>query len=452
MASLTVWMNGQEVGTWTRRATGTSDFVYAPSWIESKFSRALSLSIPITADRTVRGPQVTNYFDNLLPDNPDIRKRIGDKWSVRTETFDLLTAIGRDCVGAVQLLPAGEEPVGWNEIRATPLDKAQIAAHLRQVTRPGHGFGSDDDDDEFRISIAGAQEKTALLRMSRKWYRPEGATPTTHILKLPLGIIGGGVGFHQSVQNEWLCSEFLHAIGMDVARTEMLVFEDQHVLSVTRFDRRFLGASEAEVTSRKFAPGKRMYIARLPQEDLCQSFGLPSAKKYENKGGPSVKAILELLAGSDDAADDMGHFLVAQLLFWLLAAPDGHAKNFSVQFTAGGGFRMTPLYDVLSAWPLIGRGAKRWQYEKVKLAMAIAGKSRHYRLAEIQARHWKELALAFGAEKLWERMVDVVERAEPSMAGLEARLPDNFPEEVFRSIFEGIQRHVAAFRRGMSSP
>ncbi len=186
----------------------------------ARFSRALSLSIPITADRTVKGPQVTNYFDNLLPDNPDIRKRIGAKWSVRSETFDLLTAIGRDCVGAVQLMPEGEKPSGWNEIKTIPLDEAQIAAHLRQVTRTGHSFGSDDDDDDFRISIAGAQEKTALLCMAGKWYRPEGATPTTHILKLPLGVIAGGIDFKHSVQNEWLCSEFLHAIGMAVACTK----------------------------------------------------------------------------------------------------------------------------------------------------------------------------------------------------------------------------------------
>ncbi len=451
MPSLVAWMNGLEVGTWTRRSTDISDFVYTPSWIESRFSRALSLSIPITADRTVKGPQVTNYFDNLLPDNPDIRKRIGAKWSVRSETFDLLTAIGRDCVGAVQLMPEGEKPSGWNEIKTIPLDEAQIAAHLRQVTRTGHSFGSDDDDDDFRISIAGAQEKTALLCMAGKWYRPEGATPTTHILKLPLGVIAGGIDFKHSVQNEWLCSEFLHAIGMAVASTKILTFEDQEVLSVHRFDRRFIGASEEEVASSSFKPRTGTYILRLPQEDLCQAFGLTSEKKYENKGGPSIKRILDLLAGSDNASDDKANFLITQLLFWILAAPDGHAKNFSLHFTAGGRFRLTPLYDVLSAWPVINRGPKKLQYEKVKLAMAVSGKSRHYNLNEIQARHWHALAASSGVDGLWNRMVDVVERASPTMTAIEKRLPRGFPGEVFQATLGGIKKHVEVFRLGLAS-
>src|SRR5690606_28120967 len=101
-----------------------------------------SLSIPLTATRKVRGPEVTYYFDNLLPENPDVRKRISARFSVRAETFELLTAIGRDCVGAIQLLPPDLPPEGWDRVHGQPLTEAEVAAHLRRVTAPGGGLGA----------------------------------------------------------------------------------------------------------------------------------------------------------------------------------------------------------------------------------------------------------------------------------------------------------------------
>jgi serine/threonine-protein kinase HipA len=449
MPSLAVWMNGRRVGTWTPGASKASEFIYDEKWIHSRFFRALSLSIPVTADLTVRGMNVTNYFDNLLPDNPDIRKRLGARFKVRAETFELLTAIGRDCVGAVQLLPPDTQPEGWNEVRALPQTQAQVAAHLRSVTAPASGFGANEEPDAFRISIAGAQEKSAFLQMGGKWFRPEGATPTTHIMKLPMGVIAGGLDFKLSVENEWLCALFLEAIGLDVARTHIERFEDLTVLVVERFDRRWVGVEQAEVGRRNFSPGKGMYIVRLPQEDFCQAFGLPLEEKYEKDGGPSIGQGLQLLAGSDRAAADRNHFVLSQLLFWLLAAPDGHAKNFSIQHAVGARYHLTPLYDVLSAWPLIGRGPKQRQYEKVSLAMALRGKSAHYRLNSIHARHWRDLAHSAGIEGLWERMIETVERAAGVFKSLEKRLPSEFPESVYAAIAKGIGRHAADFLQGV---
>ena len=111
MASLNVWMNGELVGEWTTSRTGTPILRYAESWTRSSHARALSLSLPITSDREIRGNVVDHYFDNLLPDNPDIRRRIRDRYRLKsTDAFDLLEEIGRDCVGAVQLLPPIKRP------------------------------------------------------------------------------------------------------------------------------------------------------------------------------------------------------------------------------------------------------------------------------------------------------------------------------------------------------
>jgi serine/threonine-protein kinase HipA len=103
MPALNVWMNGDLVGTWSTRRGGTPTFRYERSWVESPQARALSLSLPMTPDREVLGPVVDHYFDNLLPDNLDIRRRLSTRFGLDSiEPFELLEAIGRDCVGAVQ--------------------------------------------------------------------------------------------------------------------------------------------------------------------------------------------------------------------------------------------------------------------------------------------------------------------------------------------------------------
>src|SRR5258708_21670498 len=187
-------MNGEFVGEWPTSRHGGPLFHYADAWAQAPRARALSVSLPITADLVVRGDVVDYFFDNLLPDSPDIRRRIRARFGTRsTQAFELLEAIGRDCVGAVQLLPLDQKPVGWNRVAARPLTEAELEQLLRSVVAPPplgrHDLRHDDHDDDFRISIAGAQEKTALLSMGGAWYRPRGATPTTHILKLPLGIV-----------------------------------------------------------------------------------------------------------------------------------------------------------------------------------------------------------------------------------------------------------------------
>jgi serine/threonine-protein kinase HipA len=124
---LVVWTNGQVVGDWSVRE-GEHRFQYADDWIASPAARRLSLSLPLTPGNVpLRGPAVENYFDNLLPDNDSIRRRLQGKFATAsTDAFDLLTAIGRECVGAVQLLQPGAQPVGFDRIDAEPLDDTGV--------------------------------------------------------------------------------------------------------------------------------------------------------------------------------------------------------------------------------------------------------------------------------------------------------------------------------------
>jgi len=445
MTSLTVWMNGEHVGEWTTLRTGTPVFRYQASWVQSPSARALSLSLPITADRELRGEAVDHYFDNLLPDSSEIRRRIRTRFQTgSTDAFDLLSAVGRDCVGAVQLLPPGQTPEGWNRIAATPLTDAGVEATLREVT-VATPLGA-EEQNEFRISLAGAQEKTALLRMGGKWFRPTGATPTTHILKLPLGVVGNFQGdSSDSVENEWLCGQLLRELGLPVAESEIARFGEQRVLVVTRFDRRWSGVTAQEVQRRSFKPTRRTWIARLPQEDFCQASGLPPTQRYESEGGPSIQSSLGILAGSTHPDQDQITFLLAQLSFWLLAAIDGHGKNFSIFHHRAGAYGLTPLYDVLSAWPVIGHGRNELPLERAKLAMAIRGRRPHYRIDEITGRHWRELAERVAVVDLWTRMQALVAEMPAALERVEARLPLEFPERIYTQTRLGVLSQARRF-------
>lgn len=442
-------MNGLHVGVWSALRTGTAVFRYDPAWVHAEEGRALSLSLPFSADLEHRGDVVTNYFDNLLPDSADIRRRLRNRFRARSsEAFDLLAAIGRDCVGAVQLLPHGEEPAGWNAIDAEPIDEARVERILASVTSDAP-LGQREDDEELRLSIAGAQEKTALLRMGRRWYRPRGATPTTHILKLPLGLVGNmRADMSTSIENEWLCSHILRALGLPVAETEMARFGSTKALVVTRFDRRWAGIDDGAEQKARFRPPQGGWIARLPQEDFCQALGVGPERKYQSDGGPSMQDCLAVLNNSEDSESDRTNFVLSQFVFWLLAATDGHAKNFSIQHRRGGRFGMTPLYDVLSAWPIIGDGPNHLSYQRAKLAMGVKAGNTHSRLRDIQVRHWRRLAIATSTAT-WPRMLALAASVESVLHGVEAELPQQFPPRLWSAVSAGIKRHAELFQRGI---
>lgn len=425
---LNAWMNGELVGFWSvDRHSHT--FTYERSWCESPHCRSLSLSLPITPSLEVKGEAVRNYFDNLLPDNKKIRERLGGRFKANPEdAFELLQAIGRDCVGAVQLLPEAHLPGGYDRIEAVPMSEQEVANLLEIV--PSDTAMDLEDDELFRISIAGAQEKTALLYLDGQWQRPLGATPTTHIIKLPLGLIGGSrrVDANDSVYNEWLCAKILEALGLPVAETSIAHFAQHTVLVVERFDRKW----------------EQDWITRLPQEDFCQALGYPSDKKYEMHGGPGIERCLKLLQNSWDEADSL-IFLLTQLAFTLLAATDGHAKNFSLSLEQGDAYSMTPLYDVLSMWPYYGDGPNQFQRRKAGPAMILRGKNPHKTFHSIHARHWRELALKQGGEDVWQFMIGLLERVPAALAAVEKQLPPDFPPRTWTRIAAGMREETKRY-------
>jgi serine/threonine-protein kinase HipA len=374
---------------------------------------------------------VTNFFDNLLPDSDAIRRRIRSRYATAsTDAFDLLSAIGKECVGAVQLLPEGESPKGFDRIEGKRLDDLGVENAIAAALS-GDQLSGRESADDFRISIAGAQEKTALLNYQDRWWRPHGATPTTHILKLPLGVIGNlQVDMQDSVENEWLCSRIMQAFGLETASCEIARFGSRKVLVVKRFDR-------------AWQDGR--WIARLPQEDFCQALGVTGVNKYENEGGPGMQDILRVLDASSRADQDKRAFFKAQLVFWLLAATDGHAKNFSIFHEQGGTHRLAPFYDVLSAWPVIGHAAGLLDLHKAELAMAVRGKSSHRKLLEIKSRHWHETARMAGMGDASAWIEQVIADTPKVVERVNGQLPEGFPGRVSDPIFLGLQQQLKSF-------
>jgi len=177
---------------------------------------------------------------------------------------------------------------------------------------------------------------------------------------------------------------------------------------------------------------------------MCQATGTPPALKYESDGGPGIAEVSSLLLGSRNAVIDRRNFLRAQVVFWMLCATDGHAKNFSVFIEPAGRYSLTPLYDVLSAYPILGTGANQLAPQKAKMAMAVVGKNRHYKWAEILPRHWLTTAAAVGVDStVNEDIARLVERTPDVIGELSSVLPQGFPTKVSAAIFDGLSAAAA---------
>lgn len=426
---LMVSLNGLKVGTLLKDKNGGLHFSYTQQWMERPGARPISLSLPITKQK-YSGDVVYNFFDNLLPDNSNIRNKIQARFNVGSgHAFDLLAAIGKDCVGAIQL--SSEQAESVNQLNYKVLSEQEIEKLLQSYKHAP--LGMEIDNDDFRISIAGAQEKTALLRIEQQWTKPIGSTPTSHIMKLPMGELPQvGIDLTDSCENEFICLELARAFGFSVANSEVLYFGDQKVLSVERFDRKY--ASDGS------------WLMRLPQEDFCQAMGISSAQKYQSDGGPGITDCLNLLTASSQA-EDRETFFKTQIFFWLIAAINGHGKNFSVFLEPENQYRMTPLYDILSAFPAMSKSAskKALQPQKIKMAMSLKGRNSHRQWSNIQPRHIVSTAaqVKYPSDKAISHYEYFIDNVESAIANVEGKVPNNFPAYVAEAIFSGLRKQAA---------
>jgi len=340
MATLDVHCFGERAGVLVDERDGLR-FTYDPTWVAAA-RPPLSQSLPL--DREPAPAVVQAYFGGLLPEGEPRRllaRRLGV--SERND-FALLAAIGGDCAGAITLAPPG-----ISAAERTPdidwLDDARLAELI--ATLPDHPMLA-GEDGEVRLSLAGAQDKLPVVQASDgRIGITSGRTPSTHILKMPIARFDG------TVVNEAFCLLFGSRIGVPTVPARPRRAGDHAYLLVERYDR-VLQPDGSHV--------------RLHQEDFCQALGIPSERKYEVEGGPSLADCFALVRQATTVP--AAHLLVlldAVALNFLVGNHDAHGKNFSL-LRSPDQTGLAPFYDVLStvAYPNLAR----------KAAMAIGGERR----------------------------------------------------------------------------
>lgn len=360
---LVALLGGREVGRVQQDARSRLTFVYDQSWREAEGAYPMSLSMPLAAQE--HGSAVAEAFLwGLLPDNEFVLERWAKRFQVSARNvFALLSHVGEDCAGAIQFVTPGrlEAIQSGKDDKVEWLSEHDIADRLRILREDNAAWRLARDTGQF--SLAGAQPKTALLFENDKWGVPSGRIPTTHILKPPTG------HFEGHAENEYLCLELARAFDLPTATARVAKFEKETAIVIERYDRERRGND----------------IIRVHQEDTCQALGVMPTRKYENEGGPSVPAIIDLLrTHSSGREEDVDTFIDAIGLNWLIAGTDAHAKNYSLLISGGSRVRLAPLYDIASILPY-----DNIDFHKVKLAMKIGGE---YKLRNIIGRHWFKFA------------------------------------------------------------
>lgn len=398
---LTAYISGTRVGWFDQRAGGEVTFDHDREWRRSAGRAELSWSLPksrLHHDGSAPG----NYLANLLPDNDAVLARWGRRFGVSPQNpLALLAHVGLDAAGAVQLLPSEDHDLSElaGDGGVDLMDDAAIATHLRDLRRDPSAWVAPGHDGGY-FSLAGAQSKFTLARTRDGWGIPTGRTASTHIVKT------GIAGLASSDLNEHLTMRAAEILGLRVARTKVMRFEDEPAIVVTRFDRAV--ASDGTVVRRH-------------QEDFAQATGTHPARKYQNDGGPGIAEIGTLMRENLGTAADLevARFFEATVFNWAVLGTDAHAKNYALVSSAAATGRPTlaPLYDLGSAlaYPEINN-------RKAKLAMSYDGR---YRTFEIEPRHLVREASGLDLDEAWamdraralvEGMTDAFRRAAAEAA------------------------------------
>lgn len=411
---------GHVYATANRRLT----FRYEESWRENPAAFPLSLSMPLSAAE--HGHRATSAFLwGLLPDNQGVITQWGRVYGVSaTDVVGLLAHVGEDCAGAVQLVP----PENVDRVLGTPtrtdekssvewLSEDDIAVLLAGLRRnPAAGRAS---PDQGQFSLAGAQPKTALYQDDRgRWGVPKGRVPSNRILKPPV------LDLDDLAYNEHFCLHLARELGLPAVASKVQRFGDETAIVVERYDRVRLGG----------------VLSRVHQEDMCQALAVPPTRRYESDGGPGLVAIAALLARhSSDAAVDVARFLDANILNWLVAGTDAHAKNYSVLHAAGPDLRLAPLYDLITALPY-----PQFQRTRIRLAMSVNGESA---VDRITGAHWRAVARAvdFPPDLVVSRIAELGEEI-PGAIDRVIRHPDGDAETraIVARLADPVTKHVRA--------
>ena len=405
---LGVWFGNRRVGQLRRGPSRTMKFQYEPAWVHGD-GFAVSQSMPLDGgDSEVNDERAHHFFANLLPEG-NARDHIVRRCRVPDDDFDLLRAFGRECAGALVILPEGQEPdVTGSEDYEHASD--EVLAEL--LYEQGWNFEDYQGNLAPRHSLAGAQNKTTVALLDGLICLPKGTSPSTHILKFD------SLAYSNVLAYECFATMLASSAGLPVVEFELRESGHDFFALIKRYDR---------------VPGDDRRILRLHQEDFCQALGYSSRRKYETVGGPTFARCYELVRDVSDAPlDDLESLLCWQIFNVMAGNSDGHAKNLSLLYGTDGSTRLAPFYDLVPTRAIVRLDQS--------LALSVGG-MRHP--GNVGRGHWESLAVDCGVPA---RVVFfLVERIAESVAANALRMRERF--EALHGPFPALDRVESIVRR-----
>lgn len=353
---LNVYLNNKHVGILEKDGNGGINFKYLEN-----VDKAISLSLPIQ-EYPFDNKQCCGFFNGLLPESEHTRIAIGKKYGINSKNdFSMLQVIGYDCAGAVSFwdnnINASEYLKESYNLEYTTLTSEELENYIKELPRKPLATGIKD----MRLSLAGAQDKTAVVVNDNKIGIPKNNVPTTHILKPTIE------GLNESIENEYICIKAAEKIGIMVPKVQIGYANKIKYFLIERYDR--------VVNNNK--------IVRIHQEDFCQASNIVSAYKYQAEGGVDFNRCFEILRNTSQPAKAIKQFIYLMVFNYLIGNNDAHGKNFSILHNDNGTKTLAPAYDILCTqiYPELSK----------KMAMKIGG---HYEHDIILPRHFEKLANA----------------------------------------------------------
>ncbi|MES2300029.1 MAG: HipA domain-containing protein [Pseudomonadota bacterium] len=391
MLTLDVLLDAQLAGRLTYfQEQNTFEFHYAPDWLSKQTSYSLSPKLSIEHSQTLPTPdqsaQIRFFFENLLPEGQALDDAAAASKVSKSNLVGLISALGRETAGAVSLRFVGKgDPGDWQDPYAGQPAEQEKLRHLtreelaqRINARPLEPFTV--WDGKVRLSIAGFQDKIAVLKDEGEWYFIDaGARASTVILK-PEPLTRRLAGL---TTNEFFCMRLAKAVGLPVADVR-LVHLPNPVLEIDRFDR-------------VLEQGR---IRRRHIIDGCQALGIAPGMKYERpygdakdvrdiRDGASLPRLFTFINDSTAPAAQRLHLLRWTIFQVLIGNTDAHAKNVSF-YNDENGIRLTPTYDLVSTLSFDGDALAD------TLAMAIGDA---FREPDITPYEWAHFAHRCGVRR-----------------------------------------------------
>jgi serine/threonine-protein kinase HipA len=263
---LTVYLNTTRAGILERDGRRLT-FSYNADYLTLPGATPISRLLPLGS--TAYGDEATRaFFSNLLPEGAVLTQVARQVGISKENVFGLLEAIGGDCAGAISVSTSDSLPEPTGGYR--PVAEQELSDELDKL--PSHPFLAGEEG--VRLSLAGAQNKLPLYYDGGNYYIPEGASPSSHILKTAIEQLDN------TVINETFCMMLAARIGLPVPEAQVVTIGGKHVFMVERYDRKRSASGE---------------IIRLHQEDFCQALGFLPELKYEKEGGPGFSDCFRLV-------------------------------------------------------------------------------------------------------------------------------------------------------------